>query len=396
MLIGNRGGAQSTLRRIVFVSGLLMFFDFLFGAVYVVAVLRKDVSPAQLGFLFGLSTLFSILIEAPSGNLADRFGHKRFLMTGLAMWGLSLVFLSLSSSIIYIAISLILWTTGMALQSGVFAPILLSSSKTLDRQDLFEKLARQTSNTRWVMSAVGALLIWAFVARIDANTLIMVAGVGIIVLAGLSFFLFQETESTSIASTKLGLKFIVRWLFSDEIRPLVLANVLLGAVTVAIVLPWQPILTLGSDNVGRNGFMLFFMSLAGSYSTKFLLCKFPYSPTFFIGITLISIGLLCVVAMPVAKIVGFLIAECGFGISGVALGALQQGKFSDEHRNGMFSILSTVTLISSTTMNMVFGWLWGRLSIFSAVAISAVTIFILGLLFFLMGKGVMKNSNEKI
>ncbi|SDU77516.1 hypothetical protein SAMN04489737_0043 [Arcanobacterium phocae] len=54
------------------------------------------------------------------------------------------------------------------------------------------------------MSAVGALLIWAFVARIDANTLIMVAGVGIIVLAGLSFFLFQETESTSIASTKLG------------------------------------------------------------------------------------------------------------------------------------------------------------------------------------------------
>lgn len=188
----------------------------------------------------------------------------------------------------------------------------------------------------------------------------------------------------------------MRWLFSDEIRPLVLANVLLGAVTVAIVLPWQPILTLGSDNVGRNGFMLFFMSLAGSYSTKFLLCKFPYSPTFFIGITLISIGLLCVVAMPVAKIVGFLIAECGFGISGVALGALQQGKFSDEHRNGMFSILSTVTLISSTTMNMVFGWLWGRLSIFSAVAISAVTIFILGLLFFLMGKGVMKNSNEKI
>ncbi|SDU77518.1 Major Facilitator Superfamily protein [Arcanobacterium phocae] len=135
----SRGDAQLMLRRIVFVYGLLMFFDFLFGAVYVVAVLQKDVSPAQLGFLFGLSTLFSILIEAPSGNLADRFGHKRFLMTGLAMWGLSLVFLSLSSSIIYIAISFILWTTGMALQSGVFAPILLfflrkrSTGKTCSR-----------------------------------------------------------------------------------------------------------------------------------------------------------------------------------------------------------------------------------------------------------------------
>lgn len=374
---------KSVLRRITIAYGLLTLFDFLFGSVYIVVLLNKGLSPIQIGSLFGISSALSLLIEAPSGALADRFGHRKFLVAGLVIWGASLVLLAYSTMIISIGLSLAFWTSGMALQSGTFAPLLVSSAGKSDRQKLFEQLSRLTQNAKWLMSAIAAILVWSLGNVWDPTTTIMTAGIGLIFLSVVCFGMFEETHSRSRSRITTTLRNSFLWILNKQTLPLIFGSILVGFSSVGIVIAWQPILS-SAGNVQMNGLILLALSLgalAGSQITKVLFERMSHRTVFALGVFLVAFGLFGATLLHSGRITGFIVAEFGFGIASVGFGALQQMHFTDENRNSMFSTLSTVTILTSIVANVAYGYLWGIFGILPATTIFATAIFTFGVAF---------------
>ena len=385
----------SVLRRITIAYGLLTLFDFLFGSVYIVVLLNKGLSPFQLGSLFGISSALSLLIEAPSGALADRFGHRRFLVAGLIIWGASLILLTYSTTMISIGLSLAFWTSGMALQSGTFAPLLVSSAGQSDRQKLFEQLSRLTQNAKWLMSAIAATLVWSLGSVWDPTTIIMAAGIGLIFLSVVCFCMFEETHSRSRSRITTTLRKSFLWILNKQTLPLIFGSVLVGFSSVGIVIAWQPILS-SADNVQMNGLILLALSLgalAGSQITRVLFERMPHRIVFTLGVFLVAFGLSGAALLHSGRIIGFLVAEFGFGIATVAFGAFQQMHFTDDNRNSMFSTLSTVTIIASIVANAAYGYLWETLGILAATAIFAAAIFTFGTAFLALSTKLKNGAN---
>lgn len=374
---------KSVLRRITIAYGLLTLFDFLFGSVYIVVLLNKGLSPIQIGSLFGISSALSLLIEAPSGALADRFGHRKFLVAGLVIWGASLVLLAHSTMIISIGLSLAFWTSGMALQSGTFAPILVSAARQSDRQKLFEQLSRLTQNAKWLMSAIAAILVWSLGNVWDSTTIIVTAGIGLIFLSVVCFSMFEETHSRSHSRITTTLRNSFLWILNKQTLPLIFGSILLGFSSVGIVIAWQPILS-SAGNVQMNGLILLALSLgalAGSQITRVLFERMSHRIVFTLGVFLVAFGLFGATLLHSSQITGFIVAEFGFGIATVGFGALQQIHFTDENRNSMFSTLSTVTILASIVANAAYGYLWDTFGVLPTTAIFAAVIFTFGVAF---------------
>lgn len=61
--------------------------DFVYGAVFVTVLLHRGVEPWALGSMLAANIALGMVLEAPSGALGDRYGHRRLLCAGLAAWG---------------------------------------------------------------------------------------------------------------------------------------------------------------------------------------------------------------------------------------------------------------------------------------------------------------------
>ena len=57
--------------------------DFTFGAVFVTVILTRGAVPWTVGMIIAGIHLIVLLMEAPSGALGDRYGHRRLLTTVL-------------------------------------------------------------------------------------------------------------------------------------------------------------------------------------------------------------------------------------------------------------------------------------------------------------------------
>ncbi|RTE49776.1 MFS transporter [Actinobaculum sp. 352] len=358
-------------------SGAVAFADFLFGAVYVTLLLGRAISPSLLGTMFAVSTGLSIVLEAPSGALADRYGHRRLLSIGLVVWGSSLILLATATSHIVTLAALILWTCGMALQSGTIAPLVINRTAQDQRERLIQTLMRWTQTAHWLCSALGAATVYVVGTVLDTKSIVFAAGCVLLTLACIAHIAFRESTAKSPQTVWSSLKESFGWVLSPIVRPLVLASAASSLGMTVIVVTWQPVLSPQGD-VRLNGLILIGLTAAaalGSWLPKPLAIS-PKNQTI-VGLGLIAGGLAAgSVTVPV---VGYLFAEFGLGLTLTASGAWQQLSFTDSQRNTQYSTIASIGLVAALVANTLLGWLWDSIGLANAIRWLAAMIVVLAL-----------------
>lgn len=353
---------KSILRRYILISGTIATADIIFGAVFVVTLLDVGLTPTTLGLALGLVSLVSLISEAPSGALGDAYGHKRMLVVGLTIWGIGLLTLGISNSVILALIALCLWTVGMSFQSGTLAPIVFTTIPSdADQKPYIARGVRTGQVSRWTGSALGGSLLLTMGDKYSNLTLIAFSGLALICTALLALTALPETPRTEGQTWISAIKEATKLTKSKQYLPLVLASVIFSATLTALVVAWQPLISQVYGASPRfNGLILIAMMATtgiGAWLAKFI-------PPEKYGSSSLLILLCTSLCLPLAAIhhplAWILAAELFVGMAGVQIGTWQYSLFPEHLRNSLYSTVGTLSGLGAAAMNLGFGALWDK------------------------------------
>ncbi len=375
------GGRISLLTRLSVYTLVSTAADFAFGAVFVTVILARGADPWAVGVIIAGGHVIGLLMEAPSGALGDRYGHRRLLTIGLAVWGSGFVTLGLADGLLLTMVGMCLGNTGMSLKSGTLNAILINRVGEHDRNHRITRIVRVGAVSTRMGSVLGAASVMVAGTWVSAETMIAVGGALVLLLAALAPLCFPATPGRPDRRIGTIVLESVAQVASRRFVPLVVLALSLMCATMLLVVAWQPMLLAeyGGEDVRLNGLVLLLMSLsltAGAACARWVSRDRPH-----VWGALISMGIglpLVLAAYGVVPLVaGLVAAEFLIGLGGVLSGVWNQLMFTDANRNTMFSAVTVVTLFGSALTTGSFGWMWELWGIPAAVSVLSVLAFAL-------------------
>ncbi|MEC3892648.1 MULTISPECIES: MFS transporter [Nocardiopsis] len=369
-------GRVSLLARLGVYTSLSTLADFVYGAVFVTVILARGADPWMVGAIIAAGQVIGLLMEAPSGALGDRYGHRRLLTVGLVFWGVGLLTIGMASGLVLTLVGMCLGHVGASLKSGTLSAILVNRVGTTDRTARIERIVRISAVSTRLGSVLGAASVMIAGTWLSAGPLVAVGGVLLLVLALLAPKCFPTTPVDPDRRVGAILVESVVLVASRRFLPLVLLASALMVATMLLVVAWQPLLAAeyGGEDVRLNGLVLLVMSLAlmaGAACARWVDRDRPHlwGPVVASGIAL---PLLLAAYDVIPLVVGLVLAEFLIGLGGVLSGVWSQLMFTDANRNTMFSAVTVVTLFGAAVTTGSFGLLWDLWSIPTAVALLSV------------------------
>jgi hypothetical protein len=216
--------------------------------------------------VFAVHSAFAIVLEVPSGALADALGRRRVILAGAVLTVLSLLAFALAQSVAAFMVSVALLATGRALISGSLEAWYVDALRLLDPlAPLAQGLSRGTA-AEGIAMAFGALVGGAVVAISgDYGAVAGIAAVAALVyLAAVALLVRDEprhhtdgdlrrtigrrtVEILAVARADAAASAVVRIVF--------LTGAAIGASLTAAELLWQPRLGELLDSGESGGFV---------------------------------------------------------------------------------------------------------------------------------------------
>jgi len=274
-------------RRYLTLVGIQEFAIVLPLAVIVVHMLERGLGLGIVGLAFTVRSVFVVLLEIPTGGLADAIGRKPIALLSQAFTLLSMLALLLVTNVTVALIYAVLQGIGAALHSGALEAWYIDSLKRVNPEaNLQKNLARVeiVSALALIGSGLGGVLP---TLTSDWNLPWPLAGFGISLFLGVILRLFTllltwlivDEPEIAQTSTVAGFKAVPNILKDSAqlIRSLPIVSFLLGAMfingvaMISLETFWQPIVGVATgaspDNsvvFGVFGLLTGFAFLAGS------------------------------------------------------------------------------------------------------------------------------------
>jgi len=143
--------------------------------------------------LQGLFALAVVLLEVPTGTVADRLGKRTSLLWGSALIAACFLLYAISSTFWAFLAAEIVGAVGISLLSGADSALLYDSLRGLGREDEFQR--REGAARAWQMIAIAACsVIGGFVGDVSLRATLWLSAVGPAVAFAIAL-LFTEVRS---------------------------------------------------------------------------------------------------------------------------------------------------------------------------------------------------------
>lgn len=293
---------KSNWKRNITVFTIDSVFQWFYVAIGVwVLIWRHYLSFSEIGIIYGVGLFVSLLLELPSGALADLIGRKRTVIIGRTLGVFGFLLFSVADNFwIFLAAS-ILYHANWAFESGALSALLYDSLKENDKE---KEYYQKTEANAFFWSTIGlaaASIFGGFLYRFNIHAPYVastVVAVGALIGA---FFL----EEPIIDTKKITLHNYIRQNIEGTVH--IFRNSMIGAIsvfsilisTVAYIGLWylyEPRLVEGGFSANAMGFLV-----AGTYLLRAVGIKLipmltmrireNYIPIFLTGIQMIGSGL---------------------------------------------------------------------------------------------------------
>lgn len=379
---------SNLIGRVLILTGLVAVADFVFGATFVTFMQDRGLSASIIGGLLSLTAVTAVLFEAPSGAWGDRYGHKRLVTAGLALWGIGFGTFAFSTTPLSFGIAILFWAAGLALYSGAATALMVNSLNSMGLSDRTAGAIRGTETVRWAAAALGACVVALSAIVVDAPTMILTAGAVLLVGSIWVARCWPESPRLDAPSMLRSLAAGVTFVFHPTQRMLLVLSVIASIDLSIVILTWQPAaLSLPIIQPGMLGGVLLVLSLASAAGAALskLLRRLP--PRVGVAGILICLNasLLASFLGPWGLIAAFIGAELFIGMGLTALTVWGHSVFPDALRATGSSVLGTVTGLTIAGTNAVVGPLWDRLGLVPTIGWSGAVLAVLSFALLVVG-----------
>ena len=383
-------------------------------ALIVLLIKARGLDLFEIGIMFGVMSAVIVVLELPTGGLADAIGRKPITLAAYIIMSLFSVLLIFSFSFEAYVATYALYGVGRALSSGALDAWFLDSLKSIDpKVDIQPRLAR--AGTFILLGLGSGTFLGGLVAQLfsslppDGTAILTPSAMPIvfssvikIALVFLTFILIKEDrtsyESQSFTSGIKEVPSIIKNGFSLASKNVILL-LMLGATFVSgISLSslenlWQPRfdLLLG-DLEGKTIYMgaimggTFLIGMIGNMLSTTLtrILKKRYALVAMIGRLLSALALfaLAIFVNPILAAIAFWISYFALGVSNSPQGALVNEEIPANQRSSMLSIFSLMSYFGSIAGSIGLGYIAQTYSIPTAWLIAGAVV-LLSVLFFL-------------
>ena len=387
MLSTLRKGLSSRAgRRLLTLTGVVSFGDFVFGAIYIGVMQERGISAGAIGILLFVHGLVSALAEVPSGALGDRVGHRLVTVIGLLLWGASLILFAVGAGEPALCVAMVLWGIGMALFSGAPAALVVNEMKDSAQGDLVDDVVGASQTARWAAAGVGALVVVAGADRASGLIIGIAAGL-MITMAGVVQMTWPDAKGRQPVDAPIGVMAAIGTFRSGRLMLLLVAACIQGVAFAALLIGTQPLVMSYGFSLSDLGWVLLLCMVAMTGGT---LIAGPFRNHPFATVCLSSavVGV-CIMLASAGPIGGvwLIFAQVALGVGVTTCMVWAHKLFSDEVRNTQASVLSFASGVSGAFTDWGFGLVWSDMGLAGAlvtfgilVSLSAAGAFLLGML----------------
>ena len=360
--------------------------------------LSRGLTLAELGFSAAIVSAVVIILEVPTGVLADRIGRKRVYLASLVFFALSCLTLLAARGFIAVSAGFALYGVSRALSSGSLEALLIDRFLENRGPERLHRLIAASNAADIAGLALGSLaggllpMGWAVLApglgRYDGNLLAMLVLTA--ALAGVAGFAVSEDQTAGREKEKMGqfLSGSMRAIVGNRELVLILATMIAwGFAFSAVETYWQPRLAdlLGSAEstwvFGAVSAAYFLAALLGSLASPLVLERTRVSPYLFLFLLRLAsaafIVLLALQGTPAGFAAFYLAMFCWNGMSGPLEGTVLNLRIPAERRASLLSVASLLVQLGGLAGAVAFGAAVGFLSIpgiwFIAAAVFAAS-----------------------
>lgn len=216
----------------------------------IITPVSRGLSLGAIGAVFAVHSAVAILLEIPSGALADSIGRRRMLLAGAFLTSLSLFAFAQAQSIAAFMVSVALLAAGRAFVSGSLEAWYVDSLRLLDPvAPLARGLSRGTA-AEGIAMALGALVGGALVALSGYGLAALAGGwAALVYLAAIAILVHEAPEARSAQPLRGTIGQRMREVFataraeaaaSATVRVVFITAVAFGVALTTTELLWQP------------------------------------------------------------------------------------------------------------------------------------------------------------
>lgn len=170
-------------------------------------LLRNQLSATEIGIVFSVGAIISLLLEVPSGAIADRIGRKRALAIAFFGWALSMFIFWQGNSFLSFLIANVLYMAAGSLWTGTNEAFIYETLQELGRENEIKKVSGKALFISQISTGI-LFVIVPFVAKFSLslpffiNSLVFLFGLFIV----LTFV--EPVRSKSVFEEEVGRDFL--------------------------------------------------------------------------------------------------------------------------------------------------------------------------------------------
>lgn len=187
---------------------------------------EKGITLYQIGIISAVSAITMLILEIPTGIVADKYGRKYALILGGISLLLAMITLIFGNTFIHFVIMSLFWGNTLAWISGSKSALLYESLLSVKREKEFKK----TYGKIWLYASIGGAVsagISSSLYSVDIRLpfiLSMISGILMIVIATM----FKETEHKQIHKPKILSEAFKTLKNSSDLKFILVYSVIIG------------------------------------------------------------------------------------------------------------------------------------------------------------------------
>ncbi len=347
-----------------YMSLTVILGEALFGFGFTAFMYNRGLSIAMIGMLSAIADFSMMILDYPTGNLADKYGRKKIAGIGFLIYGMGYIVFALSQGFTLFATAAIIRALGASLISGAPVSWYIGELHKIGEYDYKDHGISSVRGVSFLVGS-GAGVVAASLTDISLALPILMGGVLLIASGCITLICFEDNYGKGehhnlwkqiIHNTK-------EIVANKDVHSLATYKFFSSVLFITFILLWQ---VFATEVIGIKykmlGYlystMLIIMSLS-SFTTRRLLKtqKGTHITITSIFITVFGVFLFVFWQTTLGFLVGFLCIEIGFGFMNASYSTWVHDYIPEKSRSSYLSALSSVVSLSSFLLAILIGWL---------------------------------------